>query len=544
MEARTQTFKDWNAGIRRSIWISPGEPKNQVSVHKDAVVLAMIDIAKYVPCVQVKNTSVYPACATFVHCAKSMMELPIGVIHRVYTIANSDWCDQVHYDQVSMNELNGLANKLITNWVAPSNVGLPALPQGIKHAESSTDSKYGRARLGRWAIDRGIRLAIFPWLQSNESLIVEWDGFKTVWADEDIVDLDVWTDDYREAVKTYVRWKHEDQFGCDPAEKIRLKTEYDKQLSDLIIGCERRTKEQIDRPTQATRHATSTEVEDDAVPADSDEINFAIIGDYGVDGATGLGNGSDEALVAALVKSWSNAFVISTGDNNYREDGDYDLAVGKYYQEFIFPYAGAFGTGSATGTNRFWPVPSNHDYEADGLGANTLAKYLAFFTLKGNERYYELVEGPIHFFLLNSDAREPNGNTSTSQQAEWLRAKMLLSTAKWRVVIIHDPPYTSSNNGDAPGILTSRWPFKDWGADVVISGDAHHYERFLVGGLPYLVNGAGGANLVGFTDPVTAGSQLRVQTFGAIKARATCTSLTFEFYDPSGTLLDTFQLTK
>jgi hypothetical protein len=38
-----------------------------------------------------------------------------------------------------------------------------------------------------------------------------------------------------------------------------------------------------------------------------------------------------------------------------------DRNIGKYYSSFIFPYKGAFGTGSPDRTNRFWAVPGNHD---------------------------------------------------------------------------------------------------------------------------------------------------------------------------------------
>lgn len=38
-----------------------------------------------------------------------------------------------------------------------------------------------------------------------------------------------------------------------------------------------------------------------------------------------------------------------------------DRNIGKYYSSFIFPYKGAFGSGSPSGTNKFWAVPGNHD---------------------------------------------------------------------------------------------------------------------------------------------------------------------------------------
>ena len=47
--------------------------------------------------------------------------------------------------------------------------------------------------------------------------------------------------------------------------------------------------------------------------------------------------------------------------------------------------------------------------------------YLDYFTLPGNERYYDVAIGPVHLFAVDSDPREPDGNTEGSVQARWLR---------------------------------------------------------------------------------------------------------------------------
>ena len=86
---------------------------------------------------------------------------------------------------------------------AMANVGLPGLDSGAgaRYAEASTDKACGRARCGLWAIHRR-RLNIVPWIQSNEDLVVEWDGVKHDWAAGDMLDNDnVWTPDVAAAVK-------------------------------------------------------------------------------------------------------------------------------------------------------------------------------------------------------------------------------------------------------------------------------------------------------------------------------------------------------
>jgi len=86
-----------------------------------------------------------------------------------------------------------------------------------------------------------------------------------------------------------------------------------------------------------------------------------------------------------------------------------------------------------------------------------------------------------------------------------------------------------------------RWPFRRWGADAVLSGHDHDYERIMRDGFPYFVNGAG-AGRRGFEEPVP-GSVVRFNDFGAMLVRATRTSIRFQFYtSPSGRLIDDFTL--
>jgi len=111
------------------------------------------------------------------------------------------------------------------------------------------------------------------------------------------------------------------------------------------------------------------------------------------------GNDSDaEALVAKLVVGWDPEFVITTGDNNYYEGSaaTIDVNIGKYYARFIGDYTGAYGPGSPA--NRFWPSAGNHDW-----GSPDLAAYRSYFTLPGNERYYDFRMGPVHFFIVDSE---------------------------------------------------------------------------------------------------------------------------------------------
>jgi hypothetical protein len=145
----------------------------------------------------------------------------------------------------------------------------------------------------------------------------------------------------------------------------------------------------------------------------------------------------------------------------------------------------------------------------------------------------------VEFFAIDSDISEPDGNTATSAQAAWLQSALASSTAPWQIVYFHHPPYSSGPAGSSGGM---RWPFAAWGADAVIAGNDHVYERLTIDGIPYFVNGLGGQPIDEFGTPVS-GSQARYNgDFGAMRVEATPGWLRFEFYARGGQLVDSFLL--
>lgn len=265
-----------------------------------------------------------------------------------------------------------------------------------------------------------------------------------------------------------------------------------------------------------------------ASPQEPASIVFAAIGDYG-------SNDSNELDVSNLVKSWNPEFIITLGDNNYAdgEASTIDASIGKYYREFIYPYRGTYGGGA--GTNKFWPCIGNRDW--DNQTGPKLQPYLDYFTLPNNERYYDFVRGPVHFFALDSDADEPDGITSTSTQAQWLRNKLAASTAPWKIVYFHHPPYSSRTSW--PNL---QWPFPAWGANAVLAGHAHVYERVMKDGIPFITNGLGGDSTGSFVSAI-AGSVVRFgDDYGAMRISASSAVLTFEFITRRGVVVDSYTM--
>lgn len=262
---------------------------------------------------------------------------------------------------------------------------------------------------------------------------------------------------------------------------------------------------------------------DEGAKGEPPDLRFAVIGDYGLDG-------DNEAAVATLVLGWDPALVFTVGDNNYYsgEASTIDVNIGKYYQSLISPYKGVFGPGGAE--NKLFPSPGNHDW-----GAGDLDPYLDYFTLPGNERYYRLRRGPCEFFMIDSDDHEPDGNAATSVQAQWLEAALADSDAPFKVVMMHHPPYSS---GIHHGSVGMRWPYGEWGADLVVAGHDHDYERLVVDDVTYLVAGTGGASLRAFDVEEVGTQRGHADAFGALQGRVNANELTVEFIATSGGIVD------
>ncbi|MBI5650849.1 MAG: metallophosphoesterase [Chloroflexi bacterium] len=277
----------------------------------------------------------------------------------------------------------------------------------------------------------------------------------------------------------------------------------------------------LERAPIATRAAALSAKPDAA-------IRFAIIGDFG-------SAGTPEADVANLVKSWNPDFIVTVGDNNYPvgASATIDANIGQYYHDYIYPYTGSYGAGALT--NRFFPIPGNHDWYT----ANA-QPYRDYFALANNERYYEFVASPVHFFMLDSDANEPDGITGSSTQATWLQNRLAASTARWRLVLLHHAPYSSATHGSN---ATLQWNYATWGATAVIAGHDHTYERILKNNFPYFVNGLGGyPSIYTFGAPI-AGSQVRYRSdYGAMRVTASDFFITFEFITRAGVVIDTYTI--
>lgn len=274
-----------------------------------------------------------------------------------------------------------------------------------------------------------------------------------------------------------------------------------------------------------------------AIPKRS-TTRFAVIGDFG-DSLN-----EHEGKVAALVHDLNPEFIITLGDNRYGAV-DYDSSVGQYFCEFLSETeTGRYCSGNDAPSNAFLPSLGNHDY-TDGGGAH---EYLRYFTLpgaglntsgtSGSERYYDFVKGPVHFFVVDSHSALRSASDNTAQMT-WLQAQLAASATPWQIVYFHHPPYSSAKHGSTKEM---QWPFALWGADAVMSGHDHNYERLSVNGITYFVNGLGGKSIRYFDEPLS-GSLVRYNDdYGVMLVDANETEVTFKFFNVAREVVDFFTM--
>jgi 3',5'-cyclic AMP phosphodiesterase CpdA len=203
--------------------------------------------------------------------------------------------------------------------------------------------------------------------------------------------------------------------------------------------------------------------------------------------------------VRAMVKHGGDWFV-PLGDVQY-ESGT--------YADYVRVYDAAFG--AVRSVTR--PVPGNHEYVTPGARG-----YFRYFgALAGRPeapwRSFKPAKG-WRVLLLNSNCGPVGGCGAQSPQGKWIRRTLARAKEPCVIAAWHHPLHTS---GEYAGDADSRSRAKPlWklvqagGADVVLNGHDHIYERFKkLGGVQEFVVGTGGKSHYAITTKAP-GSRKRI----------------------------------
>jgi hypothetical protein len=231
------------------------------------------------------------------------------------------------------------------------------------------------------------------------------------------------------------------------------------------------------------------------------------------------GDAGDEATARVLTNIVLNnigSTVLTLGDNAYPDGSVED------FRECYDPTWGRF-------KDRTKPTPGNHDYytqEAKG--------YFDYFGKAAgdpDEGYYSYDLGEWHLIALNSNCGEEEIRCGPgTAQVQWLKEDLAANEEKrCTLAYFHHPLFTSGKY--RPGFLKGRplWEaLYEAGAEVVLSGHDHNYQRFAPQdpegradpqrGIREFVVGTGGAEEnYAIGDPIANTEVYNDQTDGILK---------------------------
>jgi len=198
------------------------------------------------------------------------------------------------------------------------------------------------------------------------------------------------------------------------------------------------------------------------------------------------------------------------------------------------------------------PVPGNHDY-----GAADAKNYYAYFGAASQPDlgYYSFDLGAWHVLAINSNCTDLAGGCGVdSTEEQWVRADLAADTAPCTLAFWHHPRYSSGHDGDNTFMAPIWADLYAFGADVVLSGHSHDYERFgpqdnasqsdPAHGIVQFVVGTGGSFFTGFGTPHANSLVRNNTTFGVLRMTLGTSGYAFQF-DPvgGGTFTDSGQAT-
>jgi 3',5'-cyclic AMP phosphodiesterase CpdA len=248
-------------------------------------------------------------------------------------------------------------------------------------------------------------------------------------------------------------------------------------------------------------------------------VRFPILGDWG----TGE---SDQTGIAkqmlAVHQRTPFDFAVAAGDNIYPNGS------GRYFSKhFEQPFAALLKERVS-----FHAVLGNHDVRE---GRQDQCQYPLFNM--GGRNYFTIRQGAglLEMFMLDS--------TDCDQaQVGWVEQQLQASTARWKLVVLHHPLYSSGNRHGSDLKLRRKLEplFVRYGVQAVFSGHDHIYERTVPQqGIQYFVTGAGGKTRrggVNLKSPFRALSFDEDNHFMVVEAAAD--QLTFQAISETGGIID------
>jgi acid phosphatase type 7 len=232
---------------------------------------------------------------------------------------------------------------------------------------------------------------------------------------------------------------------------------------------------------------------------------------------------------AALLDSLPGT-VLTLGDTVY-DDGSADE-----FERCYLPSWGRF-------RHRTYPAPGNHDYQTfEAMG------YYGFFGPRAGQPgkgWYSFDRGRWHLIALNSNCEVVGGCQPGSEQERWLRGDLAAHPARCTLAFWHHPRFSSGTTHGSDRAVGGLWlALYEAGADVVLVGHEHNYERFApldplggvdpARGVREFVVGTGGKSHYPFGSPLPGSEARNSDSFGVLQLQLRRTGYSWRFLPAQG----------
>jgi PKD repeat protein len=237
------------------------------------------------------------------------------------------------------------------------------------------------------------------------------------------------------------------------------------------------------------------------------------------------GSTGDEATANLLDNIPGTVF--TSGDNAYQDGSASD---------FTNCYQPTWGRHKA----RTRPTPGAHDYRTSG--ASAYFNYFGAAAGTPGRGYYSYDLGAWHVVALNSMI----DISASSAQLAWLRSDLAASGAQCTIAYFYHPRFSSGTTHGGTTAVQAAWQvLYDAGAEVIVNGHEHNYERFAPQtptgaadpqrGIREFVAGTGGSESgYSFGTPKPNSEVRNSTTFGVLKLTLSAGGYSWQFVPVAG----------
>jgi len=253
----------------------------------------------------------------------------------------------------------------------------------------------------------------------------------------------------------------------------------------------------------------------------------------GFNGGLGTSTQCREMATSDLLLNAGLSAVLALGDNQYPCGGA---------SAWMQSYDPSWGRVKAITR----PVLGNHDY---GTGTNCSPDASAYYSYFGaaagpaGKGYYSFDIGSWHLIALNAECAAVGGCGAGSTQETWLKNDLAAHPTACTLAFWHEPLYSSGNVGNDAEVATFWQDLQAAGAEIVLNGHSHSYERFAPqdaagnlasNGLREFVVGTGGEELGPWVTTQPHRDAGTDAAFGVLKLTLHPTSYDWQFVPVAG----------